>query len=534
MSPDGKSAATVSLDGVLRIWNVATAKLVCQGPLLDGRNGEAVAFSRDAARRLLAIASEQSIDVWDVARLRRIRRIAIEQDYRPSCLAFSPDGSTLAAGVASSGAEIRLWNVGDGTFRLLKRLKSRKNAHVSDMAFSADGKVLAAIGWGSPLASFETATGKELDLLSAARLVEGPLAFSPDGTTFATTGDRQALHFWDLATGADRLATPDDHQGDVIALAFLADGKTLVSGSRDRTARTWDLAAGRSTRMLPHGGWVESLSVSADGSLLATGSLDRDWGKVRVWNLRTGEQVFEWAAAKAGQHILRGVTLSLDGSSLIAALGDGSLRRWDVSTGKERPIAQPKLKKRPRDGMLGGMEPVARAVFSRDRRSVAMIGRGWAQVVDMASGAVRFKAMASALSRACEFAPDGQSLAVAREGPGKMYQAGAWRGSSRGTSTIVWLDSRTGHVRREIEVPESLVKCLAFSADGEAIAVGTMADHPTRGTIHIFRLRDKQKTQAIDAPCPWVEALCFTPDGKRIAAGLGDTSIVLWDVRPTE
>ena len=374
------------------------------------------------------------------------------------------------------GAEIRLWNVGDG--RLLRRLKSRKNAHVSDMSYSPDGKVLAAIGWGGPLAAFETATGKELDLLSGARLVEGPLAFSPDGTTFATTGDRQALHFWDLATGADRLATPDAHEGDVTALACLADGQTLVSGSRDRTVRTWDLATGRSTKMFPYKGWVESLSVSADGSLLATGSLDPDWGKLRVWDLRTGEPLFDWASAKAGPHILRGVTLSADGSSVIAALGDGSLRRWDVATGKERPIAQPKLEKLPRDGMLGGMEPVARAIFSRDGRSIAMIGRGWAQVMDIASGARRFKAVAT---NGCEFAPDGQSLAVARLGPGKRFQAGRWHGSSFGTSMIVWLDSQTGHVRREIGVPESFVKALAFSPDGKAIAVGTLLDHPARG-----------------------------------------------------
>ena len=129
---------------------------------------------------------------------------------------------------------------------------------------------------------FDTATGKELDLLSSVRPVDGPLAFSPDGRTLAATGDRQSLHFWELATGKDRLATSEAHLGDVVALACPADGKTLVSGSRDRTVRIWDLATGRSTRMLPHDSWVVSLSVSADGSLLATGSAYPESGKVQV------------------------------------------------------------------------------------------------------------------------------------------------------------------------------------------------------------------------------------------------------------
>ena len=56
--------------------------------------------------------------------------------------------------------------------------------------------------------------------------------------------------------------------------------------------------------------------------------------------------------------------------------------------------------------------------------------------------------------------------------------------------------------------------------------------HPERGVIRIFRLRDKQEIQSIETPCPWIESLAFTPDGKRIAAGLLDTSIVIWDVLP--
>ena len=53
-----------------------------------------------------------------------------------------------------------------------------------------------------------------------------------------------------------------------------------------------------------------------------------------------------------------------------------------------------------------------------------------------------------------------------------------------------------------------------------------------RGVIRIFRLHDKHEIQTIEAPTYEIESLVFTLDGKQIVAGLRDTSIVIWDVRP--
>ena len=141
---------------------------------------------------------------------------------------------------------------------------------------------------------------------------------------------------------------------------------------------------------------------------------------------------------------------------MIVALGDGSLRCWDLSTGKEQPIAQPKLEKAARRSPGGCRNGVDRAVFSRDGRSVALIGGGLVQVVDLASGDRRFKERQPPLTRAaCAFAPDGQSKAIVRRRLPASDQAGQWRVHELTASTIVWLDSQTGHVRREIEIPES-------------------------------------------------------------------------------
>ena len=497
-APDGQTVATESDEGTLRLWDVATAKLLHQERLGGRQNVASIAFSPQAASHLLAIATERVIRLWDTAHLRDARTIAVEGEHPPTGLAFSPDGTTLAAGIATAGAEIRLWRVSDGT--LLRRFKSQKSTSVCQVDFSPDGKLIAAAGLNGPLVLFDAGKGKELDSFGKEFDLIGnssstsPMAFSPDGRTLATLGEQQALHFWDLATRQDRLATPEAHLGGVYALAFPADGKTLISGSDDRTVRVWDLATGRPTRILSHDGWVRSLAVSADGSFLAAGLAYPE--DVHLWNLKTGERLHTWTVARA---TVRSLTLAGDGSAVIVGLADGSHVRWELLTRKGIAVGEPDLKKA---AELEAAQFPARpdhAVSSHDGASKAIVRTIPGKSIKLANGEIRYDRASAA-------------------------------------SMIVWLDSKTGQVRREIDIPQSDVQCLALSPDGKSIAVGFFSTlyPPTRGLIRIFRLRDKREIQTIESPCAWINALCFTPDGKRIVAGLQDTSIAIWDVHPMD
>jgi WD40 repeat protein/thiol-disulfide isomerase/thioredoxin len=502
-APDGNTVATETDDGTLRLWDVATAKLLHQRRLGGQPNFASIAFSPDAASHLLAIASDRAIHVWNTSNLRDARTFAIEGEDRPTGLAFSPDGMTLAAGIKTVGAEVLLWKVGDGS--LLRRFKSRKSTSVCHVLFSPNGNLLAAVGFQGPVVLFDARSGEELDahvkefgLVSGAFDHDNPMAFSPDGRTLATLGGPQALHFWDLATGKDRLATPEAHLGAVHALTFPPDGKTVISGSDDRTVRIWNLATGRPTKTLSHNGPVWSLAVSADGVFLAAGlNFPKE---VHLWNLKTSERLHTWPVASES---LRGVTLSGDGSSVIVALADGSFRCWDLLTGKERALAQPNLKGPLDAAVAATLPPVTHttrlAAFSRDGRSKAIVRTIPGRAIKLASGEIR-------------------------------------QDRSSAGSTIVWLDSQTGHVRREIEIPQSDVQRLAFSPDGQSIAVGYFSTlhPPARGFICIVRLRDKRGLRTIESPCAWIDSLCFTPESKQIVAGLQDTSIVIWDVLPTD
>ena len=70
------------------------------------------------------------------------------------------------------------------------------------------------------------------------------VAFSPDGKTVLTGSSDKTARLWDAATGQP-LGQPLTHQGRVMAVAFSPDGKTVITGSADKTARLWDAATGR-------------------------------------------------------------------------------------------------------------------------------------------------------------------------------------------------------------------------------------------------------------------------------------------------
>jgi RNA polymerase sigma factor (sigma-70 family) len=546
-APDGKTLATANESAGFQLWDLATLKIVYREGPKAGHN-VSLAFSPDASSHLLAIARGQTIRFWDTEHRRDVRTIAMDEEHHATDITFSPDGTTVATNTnlgRQNVHEFWLWKVGDGT--LLGRFASAEDPLSYAMSFSPDGKVLAAIGDEDQLISFDVATFKRLDVLPAVRAAASPLVFSPDGGTLTTIAGEQTLHFWDRATGQDRLATPDAHQDMVSTLEFLDGGKTVVSRGRDQTIRFWDLATGRQTTrfggpatnrsssaLMPDGS-LSSIASRADGTRLAAG-IATSRRKVQVWNLDTGAPVQAWSIDKAEPNTsFRGIMLSRDASAATAVLNDGSLRSWDLAIGNVRPIAQPKLARDPDHDP----DDIDQSLFSHDGRSLVLgYGEGSIKVFDVSSGELRFETSAAirdadfkdyVRSRpSMSFAPDSQSLAFVRQVYKQIKLAdGQSRSDWPRESTIVLLDSRTGYTRREIVIPEPNVGDLTFSPDGRRIAASTSSAEG-RSAIRIFRTRDKKEIQTIETQR--VAALSFTPDGSRIAAGLYDTSIVLWDV----
>ena len=70
------------------------------------------------------------------------------------------------------------------------------------------------------------------------------MAFSPDGKTLASGSDDKTIKLWDVASGKNT-ATVKGHKNKVETVAFSPDGKTLASGSSDKTIKLWDVKPGK-------------------------------------------------------------------------------------------------------------------------------------------------------------------------------------------------------------------------------------------------------------------------------------------------
>jgi WD40 repeat protein len=197
-----------------------------------------------------------------------------------SAIAFSPDGSLLAAGDVDK--KIKLFDVKSAkTIRTL----SDVGTTVLSLAFSPDGSRLASAGKENVIRLWDVKTGQLLKTLDGHTLAVSDVAFAPDGSLLASSGYDKLISLWDVQTG-EVVKVLDGHGDSVTSLAFAPDGR-LASASHDQTARLWNVQTGNVLATLSgHAGGLTRIAVAPDGSLIATAGTDRT---VKLWEGDTGK-----------------------------------------------------------------------------------------------------------------------------------------------------------------------------------------------------------------------------------------------------
>ena len=218
-----------------------------------------------------------TLKLWEVATEKLIA--SVKTDLDAPVLAFSPDGRTLASGGAADAENtraplIRLWDAAAG----LKPIRTIDTSldKIRALKFSADGKTLvAAPGQGSILL-FDVSTGLLMGtIVTPDRMGIFSIAFSPDSKIFAAGREGGVICIWDAQTG-ELLKRLKGHASTVFALAFSPDGGTLASGGADATVRLWDVQTGqeRVTLAITNSPSKVTSLAFPDGNSLITGYED--------------------------------------------------------------------------------------------------------------------------------------------------------------------------------------------------------------------------------------------------------------------
>ncbi|WP_246248869.1 c-type cytochrome [Chelativorans alearense] len=274
VAPEGSAAITGSFDTRAIVWSLETGE-ARQVLLFHGDEVNAVAVLPDG--RFATAGADARIAIWEPGRQAPIR--VLEGHSGPvTALAVSPNGATLAS--ASWDTTVRLWPLSGGDARVLEGHSGNVNA----VAFLADGTPVSA-GYDANLIFWPRDAG------AAPRRVALP---TPLNTLVALPGDRLGAGGADgkvrvVDRGGTTLSEVKATRSPVVALAASPDGRHLAAASIRGAIVILDARSLAPIRDLAGPGMpVWSLAFMPDGKTLLTGGSDR---VVRQWDFETGEQL---------------------------------------------------------------------------------------------------------------------------------------------------------------------------------------------------------------------------------------------------
>ena len=281
------------------------------------------------------------------------------------------------------------------------------------------------------------------------------------------------------------------HRGNINAMSITSDGSVLASGSDDHTVKLWSLPGGKLLTTLDgHMAPVLAITITPDGRILASGSDDNT---IKLWSLPGGKVVATLQGHKSRIWLL---AITPDGKILASGSDDHTVKLWSIPGGELLATL---------DGHTNSISALS---ISPDGKTLATGGE---------DNLIKLWSL-----------PDGKLLAtleghtdsvwtVAVSPDGKTLASG-----SEDKTVKLWsipdgklLVTLVGHL--------DAVRAIVFAVDGSALASASK-DH----TVRIWSLPDGNLHMTFEGHTGPIWTLAMTQDGKVLASASDDTTVKLW------
>ncbi|MGH9085886.1 MAG: BTAD domain-containing putative transcriptional regulator [Acidimicrobiales bacterium] len=550
VAPSGERLVTSDAAGAVGVYDIATREVFANLPTdttVRGSpnyspDGDSIAMTSSVVecswRCTKATNGVEVRDADDVG-ADPIRFLGLEDG--PTTVVWSPDGMRVAAAAPfleneRSSDPIAVWDVdrpGNPTQTLVPRFVGEDFRPIPGegtpawLAFARDGQTLYASGAG-PVSVLDIASGRVETTIDGL----GGLALSDDGTTIAVRSDTaRSVQLLDTATGATT-AELRGHEDIVTTASFSADGTLLATASLDETIGIWDVASGDRIAVLRgHAGSITDVAFDDTAAALYSTAADRS---LVTWDLDGSAGLAEQLAAPSIDVARESTVVVSPAGDRLAVLLEQSMRLVDVETGAVLDVPS-----------LRGHTPTW-ASFSPDGERVAAIDslgqpRLWrtddgellvqGPLGSQGYGAIAFSAdgrsvLTSDLSgdvvehdgvtlertgRSIELGPGEPALRLWTGPEGRFAVARLNLDTNDGTA-LVFGDIDQGTVNREVHLDGAVLRG-GFSAEGGRFAWGA-----TDGRVGVIDVGSGEVAGPSDpmhtGPVEWV---AFSPDGETLA-----------------
>ena len=545
---------SVSHFGEVTYWDMNSQEIIVEHHTDDDSDGNVLTLSADG--RIFARGSgvglhhggpKGQISLWLTSIGKRETKTRGHRPLTPwskkragiRALAFSPDGKTFASG--SEDTTVRIWNTKRGSKRATLE---GHTGWVTALAFSNDGKTIASGDTDGTVRVWDVQKKRELAVLEGHNNTVVALAFTPDGKTIASGGADGAIHFWNPNSG-ERISTFNNGYTEwVRSIAFSSDSKTFSAAMFNNTVRKYDVKNGNIIDEFTQGiqKLTQEITLSPDGTHLASQPINgiisfnarHSWktdeayqghDRIKVWDLKNGKELpylmhayGNMAFSPNNQTLVSGFSdenenmINHSGTRVYTGGGGDHIWFWDIETGKKTHYITPKD--------YVSFYPIA---FTPDGNNLVFSDRS--NSIDTWDYNTR-KKVRTFETRADEFAisKDGKLMAGI-----EFTDISLWDFNTAEMKIRIDTHSIQGFYGSSLQGAKG--KVLTFSPDGSILLVSSVSRIHSfcSDAIDLLDIKTGKKLHSLPGHTEPIETLAFSHDGKTLASGSQDGTVLLWN-----